>query len=519
MAGSNYIKPKKISKMKKIIFLLLTALISISAAAQSQKTISLLLQQEDFKIFKTSMLEMHAGLYWFITPNRFSALYDSVYNTLTDSSSTETFYIKLRYCMAMLHHGHDGMDMQEKEAGLNYRMNALPKSRRHLPFYLKYLGKRLYIISNASGNKKIPNGSEILSINGESTAAIAAQLLPYIFANGKNETFKYAALGDYFQFQYLYQVLHPDAENYLLEIMPFKQQKKIAVTVNAVLPQTIADAYQQQTGKKISDWGKLIDYKLLDSKMKLGYLKLETFSAFRIENDSTKFAALLESIFVQIKKDGVQHLVVDTRNNEGGDDNWMTTLTYFKGMAENRGGGLAYVQSDKFTQLQYVEQNEQNKMLLQAFQYNPYALLDKTADGRFQLKPQYTEHDTKARPRQANAYDGKVYVLQNGLTFSAGIAFVTTMKDYYDKDGSFIKFIGEEPGDDMAAGVGSGGWSLNVMLPNSRIKLTIPVTGGGTDKPYTIKPVKIPDYKVIPAIADKINGVDTELEFVKKLIR
>jgi hypothetical protein len=505
--------------MKKLTCFFLAALIGAGAAAQSQKTISLPQQQEDFKIFKTSIQEMHAGLYWFITQQRFNALYDSVYNTFADNSSTEAFYIKLRYCMAMLHHGHDGMDMQEKEAGINYRMNALPKSRKHLPFYLKYLGKRLYILSNASGSKKISNGSEILSINGESTAAISAQLLPYIFANGKNETFKYANLGDYFLFHYLYQVLHPQATSYRLEIIPFKQKKKITVTVDAVLPQTIADAYLLQTGKKISDWGKLIDYKLLDAKKKLGYLKLETFSAFRIENDSTKFPALLESIFMQIKKDGVQHLVVDTRNNEGGDDNWMTTLTYFKGMPESKGGGLAYVQSDKFTQLQYVEQNEQNKMLLQAFQYNPYALVDKTADGRFKLKPQYTEHDTKARPRQAGAYDGKVYVMQNGLTFSAGIAFVTTMKDYYDKAGSFIKFIGEEPGDDMAAGVGSGGWSLNVVLPNSKVKLTIPVTGGGTDKPYTIKSVKIPDYTVIPTIADKIYGVDTELEFVKGLIR
>jgi hypothetical protein len=504
--------------MKKLIFLLLTVLMGASAA-QSQKTVTLLQQQEDFKIFKTSMQEMHAGLYWFITLQQFNALYDSVYHTLQDGSSTEAFYIKLRYCMAMLHHGHDGMKMQDKEAGINYRMNALPKSRRHLPFQLKYLNKRLYILCNASGNKSIPNGSEILSVNGESITAITAQLLPYIFANGKNETFKYANLGDYFQFQYLYQVLHPGVNRYILEIIPFKQKKKIKVTVDAELPQTIANAYLLQTGKGISDWGKLVEYRLLDEKKKLGYLKLETFSAYRIENDSTKFPALLESLFVQIKKDGVQHLVVDTRNNEGGDDSWMTSLTYFKGIPESKGGGLSYVQSDKFTQLQYVEQNEQNKMLLQAFQYNPYALLDKTTDGRFKLKPQYTEHDTKAKPRQVNAYDGKVYVLQNGLTFSAGIAFVTTMKDYYEKDGSFIKFIGEEPGDDMAAGVGSGGWSLDIVLPNSKIKLTIPVTGGGTDKPYTIKPVKIPDYTVIPATADKISGVDTELEFVKKLVK
>lgn len=505
--------------MKQAITACIGLLLWASTTKAQEAPLSLAQQQQDFTIFKTSMQEMHAGLYWFITPQRFNALYDSVYKTLAHNSTTESFYLKMRYCMALLHHGHDGIQMQQREAGINYRMGALPQSRKYLPFYLKYLGKRLYILSNGSGNPQITNGSEILSINGQSVANISAQLLPYVFANGKNETFKYAVLGDYFQFHYLYQALHPNASSYTLDILPFKQKKKIKVNVAAQLPQAIANAYQQQTGKNISGWGKLIDYQLLDAQQKLGYLKLETFSAFRIENDSTKFPALLEKLFVQIKKDGVQHLVVDVRNNEGGDDNWMTTFTYFKGMAESKGGGLAYVQSDTFSQLQYVEQNDENRQLLQAFQYNPYALLDKLPDGRFKLKPQYTEHDTKAKPRQANAFDGKVYVLQNGLTFSAGTAFVTALKYNYDKDGSFIKFIGEEPGDDLASGVGSGGWSVNLVLPNSKIKLNIPVTGGGTDQPYTIQPVKIPDYTVIPTIADKIKGVDTELKFVKQLIK
>jgi hypothetical protein len=177
------------------------------------------------------------------------------------------------------------------------------------------------------------------------------------------------------------------------------------------------------------------------------------------------------------------------------------------------------VQSDKFTQLKYVEQTEQNKQLLMAFQYNPYALIDKLPDGRFKLKPEYTEHDTKEKPLMPNAYNGKVFILQNGLTFSAGFAFAGKMKYLIQNDGGFIKIIGEDNGDDMDAGVGSGGWSLNVVLPNSKVKVTVPVTGCGADKPYSIPPVNFLDHKVIPTIKDKIDGVDTEIEFVKKLLK
>ena len=504
--------------MIKSTFLTCAFLLLLGAqTARAQQKLTLAQQQEDFKIFKTSVQEMHAGLNWFITPKRFNVLYDSVYTTLADNADTEQFYLKVRYCMAALKHGHDGVNMTTAEGGINFKMGALPKSRKHLPFVLRFLDKKLYIVNNCSTNPAIPNGSEILSINGQSTAALAQEFGRYVFANGRNTTFKYQVLGTYHQFQYLLQALHP-ADTYALEIIPYGKKGKQRITVQAELPQTVATAYRKQTGKDIGAWDPFIVYKQLDPKTKLGYVKFETFSAYRVENDSIKFATLFEKMFAQVKRDGIKNLIVDIRNNEGGDDNWQLATSYFRAIPAGDNAGLPYVQSDKFTQFKYVEQTEQNKQLLMAFQYNPYALLDKLPDGRFKLKPQYTEHDTKGKPLMPNAYGGNVFLLQNGLTFSAGFAFAGKMKYLIQKDGGSIQVIGEDNGDDMDAGVGSGGWSLNVLLPNSKVKVTVPVTGGGTDQPYTIAPVKFLDHKVVPTIQDQVNGVDTEIEFVKKMV-
>ena len=496
------------------------ALLFLSALNKNfaQNKLTLTQQQEDFKIFKTSIKEMHIGWNWFITSEKFDGLCDSVYNSLTDNADTEIFYLKVRYCMAALKHGHDGVNMTNNESGINFKMNVLPKSRKHLPFVLRYLGEKLYIVNNCSSNSDIPNGSEIVIINGISVKNLSKEFCAYVFANGRNTTFKYQVLGYYFQFQYLFQALHP-SDSYAMEIIPFKKTKSIKVQVQAELPQKIADVYLVQTGKNINYWGKLVDYKILDAKLKLGYLKFETFSAFRVENDSVKFKSLFQQIFSDIKKDGVESLIVDIRNNEGGDDNWQVATSYFRAMPPDSAAGLSYIQSDKMTQLKYVEKNEQNKQLLMAFEYSPYALVDKLPDGRFKLKAQYTDHDTKGKPLMNNAYNGKVYLLQNGLTFSAGFAFAGKLKHLMQKDGGFIKVIGEDNGDDMDAGVGSGGWSLNSMLPNSKVKVTIPVTGGGVDVPYSIPKVNFLDHKVIPTIADKINGIDREVEFVKKMIK
>lgn len=485
--------------------------------ATAQQKLTLAQQQEDFKIFKTSMQEMHSGLNWFITQDRFKVLYDSIYNSLPDNADTEQFYLKVRYAMAALKHGHDGVNMTNAESGLNFKMNSLPKSRKHLPLVLRFFDKKLYIVNNCSSIKAIPNGSQILSINGKSTTALSNEFCNYIFANGRNTTFKYQVLGTYYQFQYLLQVLYP-SDKYELELIPYGKKTKVKITVQTELPQTIANVYKEQTGKDIGAWDTFIEYKQIDPKLKLGYLKFETFSAYRVENDSVKFASLFEKLFSEIKKDGIENLIVDIRNNEGGDDNWQIATSYFRAIPTDSSAGLSYVQSDKFTQIKYVEQTEQNKQLLMAFQYNPYALIDKLQDGRFKLKPQYTEHDTKGKLLMPNSYNGKVFLLQNGLTFSAGFAFAGKMKHLIQKDNGYIKVIGEDNGDDMDAGVGSGGWSLNVLLPNSKIKVTVPITGGGTDKPYTIPPVNFLDYKIIPTIKDKINRVDTEIEFVKKMI-
>ncbi len=501
---------KRISTAIAIVFFIYS-----SVAAQQKLTLAQ--QQEDFKIFKTSMQEMHAGLYWFITPERFNTLYDSVYASIKDKEDAEQFYIKVRYCMAALHHGHDGVEWTNRQPGLNYKMNAMPADRKHLPFVMEYLGDKLYVLNNCSSNKKITKGSEIVSINGKTITSLNKQMLQYVFANGRNTTFKYKMLGFYFQFHYLYQMLYPTEITYKLGIIPYNSKKKIYLLANAELPQTIADRYQQQTDKSINAWDKLIDYKMLDKKQGIGYCKFETFSTQRFDNDSVKLAGELERIFAAIKKDGIKSLVVDVRNNEGGDDTWQTAISYFREIEANKDAGLAYLQSDKFTQVQYIIKNDENRQLLQAFQYNPYALIDKTADGRFRLKPEYTEHDTKAKPLMPNNFKGDVYLLQNGLTFSAGFAFAGKLKDKIKNTNGFIKVIGEDNGDDMDAGVGSGGWAVELLLPNSKVKLNIPVTGGG-EKAYTIPPVHFLDYKVVPTISDKLNGVDTELEFVKKII-
>ncbi len=479
---------------------------------QPPKTLTLAQQQEDFKIFRGSLNEVHVGLNWFITEKELNDLFDKTYNSLTENTPTEDYYLKLRYIMASLKHGHGGISLVQED-GVNYRLFSLAKSKKFFPFAIRILNNRVFVAVNTSANDKITTGTEIVSINGESVAKIIEKQLPLMFANGQNTSFKYGNLESYYQFHYLYQMMNRGVERFKIEAIPYNSKKKQTFEVEGELPQTISERFEKIMGKAISKYINLLQYRVVDDKNKIAYLKIGSFYKGLAEN----YEQFLDKTFTEIKSSGIKHLIVDVRQNEGGGDGyWQMAYTYTTGNSLTETSGLPYVKSDKFSYFKYVENPPFQLMI---FANNPYAIIDKTADGRFRLKPQFTAQDTKGYSAPQNAYSGKLYVLQDGLTFSAGIAYVTSVNYHLRQQNRFVKFIGDEPGDDLKSGVGSGKTTADVVLPNSKIKARIPVLGGG-DIPYSMKPnAPIPDYKVVPTAKDLAEGKDAELEFTVDLIK
>jgi Peptidase family S41 len=503
--------------MKKLIAVLtcvvcLIGQVILAQNNQPPKTLTLAQQQEDFKIFRGSLNEVHVGLNWFITEKELNDLFDKTYNSLTENTPTEDYYLKLRYIMASLRHGHGGITLPQED-GVNYRLFSLAKSKKFLPFAIRILNNRVFVAVNTSANDKITTGTEILSINGETVGKIIEKQLPLMFANGQNTSFKYGNLEGYYQFHYLYQMMNRGVERFKIEAIQYNSKKKQTFEVDGELPQTISERFEKITGKAISKYINLLQYKVLDENNKIAYLKLGSFYKGLADN----YEQFLDKTFTEIKQTGIKHLIVDVRQNEGGGDGyWQMAYTYTTGNSLTETGGLPYVKGDKFSYFKYVEKPPLQLMI---FANNPYALIEKTADGRFRLQLKFTAQDTKPYPAPANAYSGKLYVLQDGLTFSAGIAYVTSMNYHLRQQNRFVKFIGDEPGDDLKSGVGSGGTTADVVLPNSKVKARIPVLGGG-DVPYSMKPnPAIPDYKVVPTAKDLAEGTDAELNFTVDLIK
>ena len=110
-------------------------------------------------------------------------------------------------------------------------------------------------------------------------------------------------------------------------------------------------------------------------------------------------------------------------------------------------------------------------------------------------------------------FKGKVYILINGGSFSA-TGECTSVIHFHKK----ALFVGEECGSGYYGN--TSGFVPTLILPHTKIRVRIPlvrytmaVSGYLSDRGI------IPDYPVIPTIKDILNGKDTELDAVIKLIK
>ena len=117
------------------------------------------------------------------------------------------------------------------------------------------------------------------------------------------------------------------------------------------------------------------------------------------------------------------------------------------------------------------------------------------------------------KPKKKNHFEGNVFVLTNGLSFSASSLFCSAVKGQNN-----VTLVGENTG---------GGWYGNsgiiipdITLPNTKLKVRLPFfklvqyehvakTGTGV----------IPDIYIGPTVESSRNGVDRKMEFVKGLIK
>lgn len=457
----------------------------------------------------------HPGVYWYISKTELDQKFDSLKNTIVSPLTTREFYKKLTPVVAQIKCGHTKMmlvtkKLTKKEQDSIKKLGVKPINQ----FSYKIVDEKLYIASFNSSIKDIKKGNEIVEIEGIPSTEIINNLKANIASDGYNQTFKTAALTR--SFTSIYSSFY---ENKDLLAFTIKNEKDSIINLNlntykkpvvkdstAVKKKTkeeknkekqLAKAKQKLNYKGYDELkNPILDLKFLEKDSSVAYLKVKSFS-FPFAN----FDRFFKESFTALKNGQTKDLVLDLRDNGGGSLRACRELfSYFVDK------DYVYLQETavdkRFNPYTHTKGIKSAVMAL-PFQIATAIRLKKEND-----KYKLTYKGIKPLHAKTNHYNGKVYVLINGYSFSAAALLAANLQGI-----KRATFVGQETGGGYNACV--AGYIPILNLPNSKLKLRMGL--------YPIKPNTktevigrgiFPDVEITPKIDDLIAGKDKELDWV-----
>jgi hypothetical protein len=278
--------------------------------------------QEDYLIFRKALETTYPSLYRFTDSVHITRYLDDQLEGLKEPMTEPEFYKIIALTCSRLNDEH--LIPNPSKDYYQYK----EKATHYFPFSLKIIDRRLYVLKNFKLENDLPVGAEILSINGHPAEEVLNVLLPTIPSDGYIQTFNIRHLEDYSitqngnLFDLNYPIFFEDTNTFKIEfIHPAARSEKKITTVAALDHKTYKEFYRQRLGYKAP-----LEFTYL--KNDVAYLRISSFLKWHRNNFKQDFYALYDSIFKELNQKNTSNLILDLRNNEGGDGTGEKLITY-----------------------------------------------------------------------------------------------------------------------------------------------------------------------------------------------
>jgi hypothetical protein len=427
--------------MKKIILLSIFSHIIIGYSQENPFRI--LTQEEvcqDANVLQQSIHEGVIEAYWYVDSVEITRRIDSICSIEEGVSKLELFRFFSEIISSV------GCSHTYINCSASFD-NFFRDNHKYLPIGVRYIAGTTFITETFDNS--IPEGSELISINKKNAETIKTLLLSRFEKDAKSITSRLRSLEDG-QYPYYYKYFVDTSQVFDIKYKAPSGTKK-TIRLNGISLDS-TDTFGDFNKVSWSDFP--YGFRIENN---IAFLNIEHSG---LDNYSEKiWSKFIKQCFKKIEESKIEHLVIDVRRNPGG---WLRHQFHL----------MQYFCDTSFIP---IEEAWQKSEVYPFFEFTDLK-------GKDYLHKKNRDYDTlignhgysylvgeEYKPVKKHFFNGQVYVLTSGSTFSAAAVFANSASVYND-----AIFIGESPGGCFIGG--SAGNSAELILPNSKISVTIALT-------------------------------------------
>ncbi|HEV7781107.1 MAG TPA: S41 family peptidase [Chitinophagaceae bacterium] len=458
--------------------------------------------QKDYAVYQAILEEHHPSLYWYTSKDSMDYYFNRGKEQLKDSMTEPEFRKVLSYVTAKINCGHTTVRSSKKY--LRYSDTA--RVGRLFPLSVKAWDEATVVTANLNRRDSIlKRGTPITKINGRTLPSLIDTMFDYISTDGYNRTHKYQSLSNRGFFGSLYTSLFGLPERYTVEYKDSTGQLRIT-TIPAY--RAVADTSQRgtrtfrpttpQPSKRERKRQEAATVRLLKIDS-VNHTAMMDLSSFGKGYGLRKF---FHNSFKALQQNKIGHLIIDVRSNGGGSVTNSTLLSRYMVNQRFKVSDSLFAIKKGGRYQRYVQDHFWNKLFMTFF-------TKKKKDGNYHFG-YFERHYFK--PKNARHYNGKVYILTGGNSFSATTLFVSAVVKQEN-----VTVIGEETG---GGAYGNSAWLIpDATLPETGVRFRLPLFRLVIDKavPKIGRGVQ-PEVEALPTIDAIKRGADYKLDKALELI-
>ena len=452
--------------------------------------------KQDFRIARGALEEGHPGIYRYVTKEALDHQFDEAAKKLDHPMDVYGFWAILAPAVARIECGHTHLDLPESA------MDALNKSAPLLPLQVKLIGQKVYVFRDYTSEHQALAGGEILSINGMPIEKIVAALSRVEPEDGEIPTSRLRHVGRHFIVG-LYVLLGMRAP-YTVTYREAREGPEKRVILPGLVPSRLMELSKARYPQDDQPADHSADLRFVDDG-KIAVMAIHWFIGFADREKKKPMSDFINESFALLQQKGTKALILDLRNNGGGEDGLgkllFSHLTdhpfyYYKDLIIN---------ALHFGFMRYADAGPE------AVEEHYGRIVQGMPVGRYRI----TVHPNLGLQQpQEPVFRGKVFIVMNGGSFSTTCEFISIARFHRR-----AVFIGEESGGGCYGNT-SGGMPV-LTLPHTRLTLRLPLVKyvmAVSGYRYPRRGV-FPDYPVRRTITDWLTGRDPEMTLALALAR